>query len=434
MQLQKNTQKSKSLIKALKLTTIIVLVLGIVAGRVGYTQIFPLVKDEVGSPPATPALLGPFKDDPPVQTLNEWQTRRAPLLRQAFAENVYGALPPEMPVNILKRQSFEGKKLGKGMTVEQLSLGFGTKDERGKANIVLVRPSDNRPVHAVILMQNFCGNHVAFLQRYKDIQSITPPPKMCGGVMSNVAKIILGKYISSPPFENIIARGYAVVEVYTGDVVPDDPQGSVMGLSRLYGDAPKGGALAAWAWMYSQMATVIKKEPGLETVPMVAWGHSRNGKAALLAGASYANIDAVIAHQSGKGGTTLTRSYEGESVAQITKEYGYWFNSQYETYSGREADIPVDQHQLIALMAPKPLLIGTGDRDKWSDPSGSLRAAQAASEVYSLYGVGGFKPKRPSDMDLTSRLSFFMREGPHGVRTGDWEKFLTFLDGQYKAQ
>ncbi len=212
-------------------------------------------------------------------------------------------------------------------------------------------------------------------------------------------------------------------------LVPDDARTAPAALHKLYGpDTTPGGALAAWAWLYSELGEVLTREPGLAGTPVVAWGHSRNGKAALLAGAVYPGVAGVIAHQSGRGGAALTRGTVGETVAQITGEYAYWFTPKYATYAGREAAIPVDQHQLLALAAPKPVLLGAGDRDRWGDPSGSFRALQGAWPVYRLHGVPPLTQTRLAEPDLTKPLASFMRPGTHGVTTADWETFLTFLD------
>jgi len=141
----------------------------------------------------------------------------------------------------------------------------------------------------------------------------------------------------------------------------------------------------------------------------------------------------VIAHQSGRGGAALTRSEAGESVAQITRTFGFWFTPRFATYAGREAEIPVDQHQLLALIAPRPVLIGSGDRDAWSDPAGAFRAVQAASPVYQLYGAPAFEQTRMTKPELARPQAFFMRRGTHGVTTEDWALFLEFLDAHFPA-
>ncbi|MBI5940903.1 MAG: hypothetical protein HY859_10800 [Caulobacterales bacterium] len=400
--------------------------------RLTYVHYFPLVPDEIGGPPASPPVLAAFGDDPPVLTIADWQGRRAPLLRAAFAKNVYGPMPPPLPGRVEKRVSLhDNERLVEveGEQLRQLTIGFGEAGERGQVNVVLAMPPQGTPVRALIVMQNFCGNDAAVNWRFKAVVSFAAPPKFCKGPMGFAAHIILGRYINGPPLRRLTGRGYAVAMVYAADLVPDDARTAPAGLRKLYGpDATPGGALAAWAWLYSELGEVLTREPQLAGTPVVAWGHSRNGKAALLAGAIYPNIAGVIAHQSGRGGAALTRGTVGETVAQITGEYPYWFTPKYATFAGREAAIPVDQHQLLALAAPKPVLLGSGDRDRWGDPSGSFRALQGAWPIYRLYGVPPLTQTKLAKPDLTGPLASFMRPGTHGVTTADWETFLAFLD------
>lgn len=405
------------------------LVAGAVWLRVTYLHYFPLAPDEIGGPPASPAVLAAFGDDPPVQTVADWQGRRAPLLRAAFAGQVYGAMPPDLPGRVLSRLDLLDKTLADGARLRQLTIGFGVAGERGRVNVLLATPPPGTAIRALIVMQNFCGNDAAVNRRFPQAASLAAPPKVCKGPASVFGKIILGRYINAPPLRQVTDAGYAVAMVYAGDLVPDDARTPAAALRRLYGPGvPTGGALAAWAWLYSELGDVLTGEPGLAGTPVVAWGHSRNGKAALLAGAIYPDIAGVIAHQSGRGGAALTRGTVGETVAQITRDYPFWFAPAYATWAGREAAIPVDQHQLIALIAPRPVLVGAGSRDRWGDPSGSFRAIQGASPVYQLYGASALRQTKLAQPDLTGPLALFMRPGTHGVTTGDWRIFLDFLD------
>lgn len=414
--------------------TAIVVLLGI-GLSVGYTQIFPKVYNRLETPEASPQVLGAIEFDPnPVLSVDEWEARRKPLLQQAFSEHIYGPPPPDHPVIVLKTEALNGKKLGRNLTVEQISLGIGDKSEFGQMRLVLVLPKD-KPVRGLIIMQNFCGNVIATRSQLPEVSSVAKPPEMCGSLMGQAAKIILGNYINAPPFERITQKGYGIAMVYTGDLVPDSRALSGPALAKLFDDKVPGvslGALSAWAFMYDKISEALRHDPKwqsqLSKAKMIAWGHSRNGKAALLAGARYSRIDIVIAHQSGRGGSSLNRSDIGESIVQITNNYGYWFNSRFADYAGQADKLPIDQHMLIALNAPNPVLITTGNRDLWSDPASSVRALEGASPVYELYGQKGFKADKLNNSDFSAPLAFAMRPGPHGVRTIDWTMFLEFLD------
>lgn len=413
------------------------LLAGTLALRVAYAQVFPKVPDAIGAPAASPAVLGSFGDDPPVTTVADWETRRAPLLRQAFADTVYGAMPPPLPGAVLARETLPSRIVAEGASLQQLTVGFGEAGDRGKVNVLLATPAVGEPVRALLVIQTFCGNRRALHGKVDGARSLTPPPDMCEGPMALAAKIILGRYADGPPLQRVLDRGYAVAIVYAGDLVPDAPGAMRPALARLYGpEAVAGapaGALAAWAWLYDAVGETLSREPGLDRAPIIAWGHSRNGKAALLAGAVYPRIAGVISHQSGRGGAALNRSDTGESIAQITTTYGFWFTPRYASFAGREATMPVDQHQLLALIAPRPVLLGAGDRDRWSDPAGAFRAAQGAAPVWQLYGRPGLDQTRLSEPDLTRPLASFMRKGTHGVTTEDWDNFLTWLEANFPA-
>jgi hypothetical protein len=193
-------------------------------------------------------------------------------------------------------------------------------------------------------------------------------------------------------------------------------------------DRAPQGVVAVWAAAFSWALDVLEADPRIDASRTAAWGHSRQGKAALLAAAFDSRIEAVIPLQAGKGGGTLTRSYAGETVKQITKSYPHWFSPAYAAYSDREADIPVDQHQLLALVAPRPMMLGNGWKDVWSDPNGAFRAAVGADPVYKLLGAKGLTQTDLRQKPNGGELEFFIRSGGHGVRVADWDEMLDFLD------
>jgi hypothetical protein len=186
--------------------------------------------------------------------------------------------------------------------------------------------------------------------------------------------------------------------------------------------------IAVWAAAYGWSLDVLEADPRIDAKRTAVWGHSRQGKAALLAAAFDPRIEAVIPLQAGKGGATLTRAYAGETVKQITKDYPHWFAPAYAAYSDREKDAPVDQHQLIALVAPRPVMLGNGWKDVWSDPNGSFRAALGADPVYELMGKRGLAQTGLKDKKELGEIEFFIRSGGHGVRVKDWDEMLAFLD------
>jgi hypothetical protein len=139
---------------------------------------------------------------------------------------------------------------------------------------------------------------------------------------------------------------------------------------------------------------------------------------------------AVIALQSGTGGSSLDRDDVGESIEAITGSFPHWFAPRFASYAGRQGELPLDQHQLLALIAPRPILLGTARRDGWADPHGTFQAARGASPAYQLFGVPPFAQARLDEWSPKQRLAVYMRPGPHGIRRSDWQATLDFLDAQ----
>ncbi|VAW05634.1 Glycoprotein gp2, partial [hydrothermal vent metagenome] len=192
-------------------------------------------------------------------------------------------------------------------------------------------------------------------------------------------------------------------------------------------------AIAAWAWGYSLMVDALEQDAEGPR-DYISWGHSRYGKSALLAAAFDDRISAVIAHQSGTGGASLNRQKKGESVKAIVDGYPHWFAKAYENYAGEEETMPIDQHQLLALIAPRPVLLGNARRDVWSDPNGAFRAAMGADPVYKLYGAQGLDQNRLDVWAPAADIAYWIRPGTHGVVKEDWPAFLEFLDAHFLSK
>ncbi len=285
----------------------------------------------------------------------------------------------------------------------------------------------------VIAGGTFCGNN-ALMPKQQGMRTTTMPlPQECGGgVPEFLVTAIFGLHANAPPWETLAAKGYAVASWHPGDVVPDVP---VVAEPYLQALTPAGtppaqrtGAIAAWAWTSSRMVDVLSADPRLDPTRIMLWGHSRHGKAALLAAAFDPRPAAVWALQSGTAGAALGRDDVGEPVEDITASFPHWFAPSYRAYSGKPADLDVDQHQLIALLAPRPVLIGTGRRDQWGDPHGSFRALKGADPVYQLFGAPAFTQTKLRRPDGNGVLAFYMRPGLHGIHTADWDEALAFFD------
>lgn len=377
----------------------------------------------------SPAVLAAFEGDPAITTAEEWTARRAPLLRKAFEKEIYGPVPMELDGVEVSRRVVDANYAGGAGTLEEIDVRIGPGPQGPRFRIALALPKASAPGSKAPLLinENFCGNAGTM-----GSEALSDGGCMDAGFEASVIRLIFGKYIIKGPNAQILKRGYAYATLYAGPFAADNTAAAGPQLEALAkmlpADRAPTGVVAVWAAAYSWALDVLEADPRIDASRTAIWGHSRQGKAALLAAAFDPRIEATISLQPGKGGGTLTRSYAGETVKQITKSYPHWFSPAYAAYADREKDIPIDQHQLVALVAPRPLMLGNGWKDVWSDPNGAFRAAAGADAVYKLLGAKGLTQAGLKDRPNGGELEYFIRPGGHGVRVTDWDEMLNFLD------
>lgn len=390
--------------------------------------------------PATPSVFVTSNTDSALSTpsIQVWEREHKPALQQLLQDHVYGALPDTSSVTVKSRKTLDENAFGGRGTLEEITLTatatFGTQENISRPFIIeLIIPNNTNGPVALILKQSFSPRWAAVPH-----PSVAGKPAGDDSSLSGVGTFVFGRYISTPPIADILDRGYALAVVFPSEFVPDS---SSRGLVAL-GDLSKGysqddtrwGSIAAWAWGYSRMIDAIGDDPRIRKDGFISYGHSRYGKSALLAAAFDERISSVISHQSGTGGASLNKRKKGESIKQITESYPHWFSQTYANYAGREEEMPIDQHHLLALIAPRPIFLGNARRDVWSDPNGALKAAIGADPAWKLYGPErGLQQQKLGPFNPSTDLSLWIRPGTHGVVKEDWPAFLDFLDAHFKS-
>ena len=364
----------------------------------------------------------------------EWEAGKAALMQQ-FEDVVYGPWPSGVPVELVSREMVQDHYLEGRGTLEKLIVSVGAGDDAREFMIGLATP--NTPNAPLIISQTFSGTCGVF------------SGELCGdgvpsGFVYRIATGIFGEYIMQAPLDQYLDAGYAYASFAAGELVPDAASTADAAMAQMDGGtAVPTSAIAAWGYGFSAVIDVLEADPRIDPARIAVLGHSRHGKAALLAGAFEPRIAAVLAHQSGYGGAASSRDTVGEGIDKMINGarilpllpklpgYPHWFAPAFQDYTDRLEDIPVDQHQLIALNAPTPVFLGNGRRDVWSDPNSTYRMAEAADRVYELYGRDGLDQAGMQDYNPEAHIAYFIRRGGHGVHQSDVDAFLAFLDAHF---
>jgi len=238
------------------------------------------------------------------------------------------------------------------------------------------------------------------------------------------------------PAEMVIDSGYAIAAFHHSDVAPDRKDSYQNGvLKQLFPEELEKDngmkAIGVWAWAASRVMDYFKTDKEIDSSKVVLVGHSRGGKTALWAAAQDQRFAMVLSSCSGSTGASLARRKYGETISLINKQFGYWFNNNYKKYSNDVNSLPVDQHMLIGLVAPRPVYTTNATEDRWADPYGSFLSLVHAEPVYDLYGKKVSLPKEMPAVNspiINSAIGYHFREGKHDLNIYDWTNFIRFAN------
>jgi (4-O-methyl)-D-glucuronate---lignin esterase len=392
--------------------------------------------DQLPSHPELPDPLVMFNGER-VTSKQQWIDKRRPELKALFQHYMYGYLP--QPAKITAKVEHEDAKAFDGKaTLREVAISVGPPDTP-PIHLLLVIPNKRKGPAPVFVGINFCGNHAIVNDRAIHLPTtwIYPGPGVKDHRATEAGR---GKQIDVWALEQSIDRGYAVATFYNGDIDPDQ-QGDRAGIQpylrkRAGKHGPHDwGTIAAWAWGVHRVVDYVSDRKDLDKNRIAVVGHSRLGKTALLAAALDERIALAIPHQAGCGGTSPDRNDnpKAESVRRINTSFPHWFNDTFKQFNDRTDKLPFDQHCLIALMTPRPVLLSNAVEDQWANPSGQFRMLQAADPVYRFLGVAGLEAKQmpPLGKLVDSPLGYYIREGKHSMTKEDWKIFLDFADKHF---
>lgn len=352
-----------------------------------------------------------------ITTAAEWETIRRPEVLELFREHVYGRVPTTPYQQSFKIVNEDRNAMDGAATLKQVDIRI---DARGKSLVI----------HLSLFIPN---------QRAKPVPTFL---LICNRSRDNIDPTRQQKS-EFWPAEEAIARGYGMAAFYNGDVDPDDKTDTSFqdGIHALLDARPRApeawGTLAAWAWGASRCMDYFETDGDVARDQVVVVGHSRGGKTALWAAAEDQRFAMVCSNDSGCGGAALSRrkTKEKETIAVINRSFPHWFNANFKRYNGREEALPVDQHLLMALIAPRAVCVGSAEQDLWADPRGEFLSLVHARPVFQLFGrqaLGDARAMPPIGEPLHGDAAHYhIRAGKHNLTLLDWTAYWDFADRHF---
>jgi len=362
-----------------------------------------------------------------------WLSKRRPEVISLFEEYQFGKMPAK-PVDLHFNVFDKGTPVLNGAAIRKQVTVYFTKDTSDhKMDILVYLPAKATKPVPLLLMISFSPN-----------SSMSPNDP---GVKQGLMWDRTGKHVPAPKtglgkidFEKFTSNGIGIATVYYGDIEPDYKLGYQHGIrgyylkpGQKYPADNEWGAISAWAWGLSRAMDYFETDKQVDAKRIALQGTSRLGKTVLWAAAHDTRFKMVIPSCSGEGGAAISRRNYGETIKHLsdTSRYFYQLAANWHKYSDDPNQSPVDAHMLVSLIAPRYVLLQTGDTDYWSDPKGEFIAAQNAEPVFKLFGENG--PGTTSwpqggDVSLAyNPLGYYMHVGGHGTIPSDWDIFLNYI-------
>lgn len=377
-----------------------------------------------------------------------WEKER-PRVLKAFEECLYGPVPPA-PEKIELELLAENNAALKGIALRrEYRLHCYNKGRHFDFDMMLYVPKDAEGPVPVFEILNFKGNQSGFDPDIRPTRSADYGPKRWHGNSPSQQPRAVGDDF----YSLAVSRGYGIATAAYGEIFPDHLDGFRKSIFRLFYDDLRPdcevaleelqqgrkrnmGAISAWAWGLSRMADALEKIDLVDTRSLAVAGHSRLGKTALWAGANDERFKLVISNNSGNGGAALARRNFGEDLTSLWMIRSNWFCDNMVRYAGLEDELPVDQHQLLALTAPRGLYVASSSQDYTADFKGEYLSAYHASKIWRHYGMEGVDSPElpPENTPVGGMVHYHIKTGPHSMTLYDWEQYINFADELFKGK
>ncbi len=375
-----------------------------------------------------------------ILTSASWAEQRRPELINFFESHVFGKVPgsaEEISFKVIEKSD----SALDGLARRRQIMVTVTKNGKTLNYLILLYLPKKITKAPVFLGYNFHGNHTVINDPAITISKAWSLNNKSIGITNHtLTEESRGMRSGRWAINKMIEAGFGLATIYYGEIDPDKNNFTDGLHSLFYTDnqnrpaRDEWGAIAAWAWALSRAMDYLENNIEVDRSKIIVFGHSRLGKAALWAGAMDERFAGVISNDSGCGGAALYKRRFGETVAQINESFPYWFSENFKRYNNAEEELPVDQHELLALIAPRPLYIASAKEDEWADPKGEFLSAYYATPVYSLFGEAGIPSNEMPAVNspIHNTVAYHIRTGKHDVTEYDWDQYIKWAVEQFK--
>lgn len=373
-----------------------------------------------------------------------WNKQRRPEIAELFRKNVYGRSPGKSAGVTFETTSVDKRALNGTAVRKQVTIFFSPDKNGPRMDLLVYLPANAKGRVPVFLGLNFSSNAAVDSDPGIHLGEIWQRDKTApgGSVKVQASDKVRGTESSRWQVPMIIKAGFGLATAYYQQIEPDFDNSFTIGVHTLFAKPgePRAddvwGAIGAWAWGLSRAMDYLQTDMDIDAKHVAVMGHSRLGKTALWAGAEDPRFALVISNCSGEGGAAISRRMFGENIRNLNTSFPHWFCLNYRKYNDRVPELPVDQHMLLALIAPRPLYVASAAEDRWADPKGEFLSAVNATPVYHLFGKEGIETDRMPDLHkpVGKTVRYHIRAGKHDVTSYDWEQYIAFAAEQWKRK